>query len=77
MESNHHLKVRSFVYDPLYERGKTWQDYQGSNLERLSQSQLCYHYTIVQQNNLVPVGGNDPPTPALSRRCSTTELHRY
>ena len=26
---------------------------------------------------LVPVGGNDPPTPALSRQCSTTELHRY
>ena len=24
--------------------------------------------------NLVPPGGNDPPTLALSRRCSTTEL---
>ena len=23
------------------------------------------------------MGGNDPPTPALSRQCSTTELHRY
>ena len=23
---------------------------------------------------LVPAGGNDPPTPALSRRCSATEL---
>ena len=55
MESNHHLKVRSFVYVPLYERGKTWQDYQGSNLERLSQSQLCYHYTIVQQINWYPM----------------------
>jgi hypothetical protein len=26
---------------------------------------------------LVPPGGNDPPTLALSRRCSTTELRRH
>ena len=26
------------------------------------------------KKKLVPAGGNDPPTPALSRRCSATEL---
>ena len=31
---------------------------------------LCY-------STVVPEGGNDPPTPSLSRMCSTTELLGY
>lgn len=32
---------------------------------------------LTPQQNLVPPGGNDPPTLALSRRCSTTELRGH
>ncbi len=45
---------------PLHTMG-AWQACQDSNLERLSQSQLCYHYTTRQQ--MVPRDRIELPFP--------------
>ena len=52
---------------------KTWPALRDSNSQLLvSKTSTLIHW--VKDRLLVPPDGNDPPTPTLSRSCSTTEL---
>ena len=52
-----------------------WSRWSGSN-GRPHAPKACALPTALHRDELlVLAGGHDPPTPALSRRCSATELH--
>jgi hypothetical protein len=55
---------------------KNWSEYKDSNLGPPGPKPGALARLRHTPNIVVPVRGNDPRTPTLSRLCSTTELNR-